>query len=122
VNNAAVFPRYETLAVPIEDWDYNLAVNVRGPYLTMRHVLPNVSWPALENVSLVFGAAILITATLGFLGVGLEPPTPEWGSMISRGASDAAVGRWWPAFFPAMAMVVSVAAVSIAGQRAFRRR
>src|SRR5262249_28824893 len=37
VNNAAVFPRYETLSVPLEDWDYNLAVNVRGPYLTMRH-------------------------------------------------------------------------------------
>src|SRR5438094_3131745 len=42
VNNAAVFPRYESLAVPLEDWDYNLAVNVRGPYLTMRHVLPHM--------------------------------------------------------------------------------
>jgi peptide/nickel transport system permease protein len=42
--------------------------------------------------------------------------------MISRGASDAAVGRWWPALFPALAMVVSVAAFSVAGHRAFGRR
>jgi peptide/nickel transport system permease protein len=90
--------------------------------LTIRHVLPNASWPALENATLVFGAAILLTATLGFLGVGLKPPTPEWGSMISTGASDAAVGRWWSALFPAVAIVIAVGAFAIAGQRAFGRR
>jgi NAD(P)-dependent dehydrogenase (short-subunit alcohol dehydrogenase family) len=42
VNNAAVFPRYESLKVPLEDWDYNFQVNVRGPYLTMRHALPHM--------------------------------------------------------------------------------
>ena len=90
--------------------------------LTMRHVLPNASWPALENASLVFGAAILIAATLGFLGVGLQPPTPEWGSMISTGASDAAVGRWWSFVFPAIALVIAVGSFALAGQRVFGRR
>jgi len=90
--------------------------------LTMRHVLPNASWPALENASLVFGAAILIAATLGFLGVGLQPPTPEWGAMISTGASDAAVGRWWSFVFPAIALVIAVGSFALAGQRVFGRR
>jgi peptide/nickel transport system permease protein len=90
--------------------------------LAARHVLPNASWPALENMSVVFSAAMLLTATLGFLGVGLHPPTPEWGSMISSGASDAAVGRWWPALFPAAAIVACVFVFAAAGQRAFGRK
>lgn len=90
--------------------------------LTIRHVLPNSSWPALENSTAVFSVAILLTAALGFLGVGLHPPTPEWGSMISTGASAAAVGRWWPALFPALAMMLCVVAFSNAGHRLFGRK
>jgi len=90
--------------------------------VAVRHVLPNASWPALENASVVFSAAILLTATLGFLGVGLHPPTPEWGSMISTAASDAAVGRWWPGLFPAAAIVACVFAFAGAGQRLFGRK
>jgi peptide/nickel transport system permease protein len=62
--------------------------------LTVRHVFPNSSWAALENSSVVFAVTIILTAALGFIGVGLPPPTPEWGAMLSRGASDALVGRW----------------------------
>jgi peptide/nickel transport system permease protein len=87
--------------------------------LVLRHVLPNSSWPALENVTLVFASAIVLTAALGFLGVGLNPPTPEWGSMIAVGASSAGVGRWWPAFFPTLALAFSVLAVATAGKRYF---
>jgi len=87
--------------------------------VVLRHVLPNSSWPALENASLVFGSAIILTAGLGFLGVGLNPPTPEWGSMIAAGASGAAVGRWWPALFPAIALAATVFAVTAVGQRFF---
>jgi peptide/nickel transport system permease protein len=90
--------------------------------LTARHVLPNASWPALENASVVFGAAILLTATLGFLGVGLHPPTPEWGAMISTAASDAEVGRWWSGLFPALAIAGCVYAFSVAGQQLFGKK
>jgi peptide/nickel transport system permease protein len=90
--------------------------------LTVRHVLPNASWPAMENSSVVFGAAILLTATLGFLGVGLHPPTPEWGAMISTAASDALVGRWWSGLFPALAITGCVYSFSVAGQHLFGRK
>ena len=82
--------------------------------LTWRHVLPNAVRPATANVSVIFGVSIILTAALGFLGAGLPPPTPEWGSMIARGATDAAVGRWWSASFPLLALIFSVVAVSLA--------
>jgi len=121
--NQARLVRTEVLRVRSEAYlDAARMAGERELAITIRHVFPNSSWPALENASLVFGAAILLTATLGFLGVGLRPPTPEWGSMISTGASDAAVGRWWSALFPALAIVGAVAAFAAAGQRAFGRR
>ncbi|GAA1954257.1 ABC transporter permease [Microbacterium aquimaris] len=82
--------------------------------LTFRHVLPNSSGPAVSNMSVLFGVSVILTAALGFLGAGLPPPTPEWGAMISRGATDAAVGRWWSGTFPAIALVACVAAVALA--------
>ncbi|WP_084727733.1 ABC transporter permease [Rhodococcoides yunnanense] len=87
--------------------------------LVFRHVLPNSAWPALENASLVFGSAIVLTAGLGFLGVGLAPPTPEWGTMISTGAAAAAAGRWWSALFPAIAIALTVFAITAVGRRLF---
>lgn len=121
--NQARMVRTEVLKVRTDAYiDAARMAGEREFTLTLRHVLPNASWPALENASLVFGAAILITATLGFLGVGLHPPTPEWGSMISTGASDAAVGRWWSFVFPAIALVIAVGSFALAGQRIFGRR
>lgn len=81
--------------------------------LTVRHVLPNSIRPALENAPVVFGSAVILTASLGFLGVGVPPPTPEWGSMIANGASDASVGRWWSSLFPSIALVFTVGTVSL---------
>jgi peptide/nickel transport system permease protein len=88
--------------------------------LTIRHVMPNASWGALENSSVIFAVSIILTAGLGFIGVGLPPPTPEWGSMLSRGASDAIAGRWWSAAFPAVALAVTVASVSLFAGALFR--
>ena len=89
--------------------------------LTVRTVLPNSTRAALENVSVVFALAVILTAALGFLGVGLPPPTPEWGSMIATGASDAALGRWWSALFPTIALMLSVGAVSFSLHAVLRR-
>lgn len=121
--NQARMVRTEVLKVRTDAYiDAARIAGEREFSLTRRHVLPNASWPAIENASLVFAAAILITATLGFLGVGLHPPTPEWGSMISTGASDAAVGRWWSFLFPAIAMVIAVGSFALAGQRILGRK
>jgi peptide/nickel transport system permease protein len=89
--------------------------------LTVRTVLPNSTRAALENVSVIFALATILTAALGFLGVGLPPPTPEWGSMIATGASDAALGRWWSALFPTLALMLSVGAVSFSLHAVLRR-
>lgn len=90
--------------------------------IIVRHVLPNSTRPALQNTSVVFGITIVLTAALGFLGVGLAPPTPEWGSMITRGAGDAAVGKLWAAGVPSIALCITVATVSILARRFGVRR
>jgi peptide/nickel transport system permease protein len=90
--------------------------------LTLRHVLPNSCWPALENVTVLFGTSIILMAALGFLGVGLPPPAPEWGSMISRGAAEASSGRWWAAGFPTLALALTVASVVLSSDVFFPKR
>jgi peptide/nickel transport system permease protein len=82
-----------------------------------RHVLPNAAGPTIENSSSIFGMAIIFSAALGFLGVGIPIPAAEWGNMLALGAPDAAVGRWWPVLFPAAALAFSVwsASVLVAG-------
>jgi peptide/nickel transport system permease protein len=82
--------------------------------LTIKHVLPNTIRPAVANMSVLFGVSVILTAALGFLGAGLPPPTAEWGAMISRGATDAAVGIWWPGTFPSLALLATVGAVALA--------
>lgn len=90
--------------------------------LAVHHILPNSCWPAIENATVLFGTSIIIMWALGFIGVGLPPPIPEWGSMMSRGATDAAVGRWWSAGFPAAALALTVASVALAATVLFPNR
>ncbi|MDF2989508.1 MAG: dppC [Microbacterium sp.] len=88
--------------------------------LTFRHVLPNASWAALQNASNLFAISIIVTAALGFIGAGMPPPTPEWGSMLAQGTSDALVGRWWAALAPAVTLTATVVIVSTAANRLLR--
>lgn len=78
----------------------------------LRHVLPNAMRPALVNMPLIFGNSIIVLASLGFIGVGAQPPTPEWGSMISTGVSSLMVGHWWASTFPAIFLFLTVFSVS----------
>ncbi|WP_322409901.1 ABC transporter permease [Microbacterium invictum] len=81
--------------------------------IVFRHVLPNSSRSTIENTSAIFAMGIIFCAALGFLGVGVPVPAPEWGSMLANGATDAVVGRWWPFLFPAVALGLSVWAASV---------
>lgn len=81
--------------------------------IVFRHVLPNSSRSTIENTSAIFAMGIIFCAALGFLGVGVPVPAPEWGSMLANGATDAVVGRWWPFLFPAVALGISVWAASV---------
>lgn len=122
MSNQARLVRTEVLQVRSDAYlDAARMAGLNEMQLTVRHVLPNASWPALENASVIFGIAVIITAGLGFLGVGLQPPTPEWGSMIARGSSSAAVGRWWSSLFPAIALTATVTSVAVAATALFAR-
>lgn len=80
-----------------------------------RHVLPNSLRPALVQATLVTGWAVLDVAGLAFLGVGIGPPTAEWGVMVAEGANDVITGQWWTALFPGAMIVLAVMAFHLIG-------
>ncbi|MBD7918957.1 ABC transporter permease [Cellulomonas sp. Sa3CUA2] len=115
--------RTEVLRVRAEAYlDAARIAGVGEARLTFRHVMPNSVSAAWENTSVVFAVSIIVTAALGFVGVGMPPPTPEWGAMLSRGAPDAVAGRWWSATFPAAALALAVGAFALAASEVLRRR
>jgi peptide/nickel transport system permease protein len=74
----------------------------------VRHMLPNVTGVILVQVSLAAANAIIVIASLNFLGVGVSPPDPTWGSMIQQGAEDVTTGEWWTVAFPGLAVLIAV--------------
>jgi len=76
--------------------------------IMFRHLLPNALTPAIVQVSIAIGMAILLTAGLSFVGAGVRMPTPDWGLMVSTGAQQMILGVWWVALFPGLAIVLSV--------------
>ncbi len=79
-----------------------------------RHVLPNAASPILVKMSTDFGFAVLTAAALGFVGLGAQPPTPEWGAMINDG-QDYFPEQWWIATFPGMAIFLMVFSWNLLG-------
>jgi len=73
-----------------------------------RHMIPNLLNPIIVQVSLSAAFAILAEATLSFLGLGAQPPTPDWGFMINTGTQFLANGDWWLAITPGLAICVAV--------------
>ncbi|GAA4667199.1 ABC transporter permease [Frondihabitans cladoniiphilus] len=85
-----------------------------------RHVLPNSLGPVLALVALQIGTAIIAISTLGFLGYGAPPPTPEWGLLIADGRNYVATS-WWLTTYPGIVVVVVVLAANRIGQSLGRR-
>lgn len=83
--------------------------------LIARHVLPNVLGTSMAQASVNIGWALLVVAGISFVGAGLQPPTPEWGLMISEGAENIITGQWWIALFPGLALGLAVLAFAMAG-------
>lgn len=79
-----------------------------------RHILPNVTRPLLVLASLGVGTAILAGAALSFLGLGVQPPDPEWGAMLSAGQNFVRQG-WWISVFPGIGIFLTVLAVNLIG-------
>ncbi len=74
--------------------------------ILVRHLLPNCLGSAIAYAAVNAAWALLVAAGLGFLGLGARIPTPEWGLMISMGATNVVTGEWWVAFFPGAAIVL----------------
>lgn len=86
--------------------------------IMFRHILPNALTPAIVQVSISIGMAILLTAGLSFIGAGVRMPTPEWGLMVSSGAQQMILGVWWVSLFPGLAIVISVLCFALLGDAA----
>ena len=80
-----------------------------------RHILPNTLGPLLVMATVGFGTSLLYASALSFFGLGLQPPTPEWGSMLSEG-KDILASAWWVGVFPGIAVTATVIAVNIVGR------
>jgi len=80
-----------------------------------KFLLPNVASPIVIQASVNLGWAVLNAAGLSFLGLGVKPPTPEWGIMVAEGAKFITSGEWWIAFFPSLALMLTVFTFNLLG-------
>jgi peptide/nickel transport system permease protein len=79
------------------------------------HILPNILPPMMVQISLNLGYAILNAAGLSFIGLGVRPPTPEWGIMVAEGAGYIVSGEWWASLFPGAALMLTVFCFNVLG-------
>ena len=97
--------------------DYVTAAKLAGaslPRLMFITVLPNCLAPLIVQATLSFSSAILDAAALGFLGLGVQPPTPEWGTMLAS-ARDYIERAWWVVSLPGLTILLSVLAINLMG-------
>lgn len=79
------------------------------------HIFPNALPPMMVQVSLNLGWAILNAAGLSFIGLGVRPPTPEWGILVAEGANYIVSGQWWVALFPGLWLMLAVFTFNLMG-------
>ena len=87
-----------------------------APRLMLRHVLPNIAGAIIVVATLEFGLMVLFEAGLSFLGLGVQPPTPSWGSMLSVGRNYMGTA-WWIATFPGICLFLLVLSINVIGDR-----
>ena len=101
----------------LKSLDYVALAKIAGastPRRMCRHILPGVTNTIVVATTLQVGSIILAEAILSFLGAGVPPPTPSWGSMVSDGR-DYLASAWWVAFFPGIAIFLTVLAFNFIG-------
>ncbi|MEV4559588.1 ABC transporter permease [Kitasatospora sp. NPDC049285] len=113
--------RAETLVVRRSGYvESAVVLGVPRPVLILRHVLPNAIGPMLVLATVGFGAALIAASGLSFLGLGPQPPSPEWGAMLSQGRSFLQTA-WWIGVFPGAAITLTALATGAVGRHAQRR-
>jgi len=107
--------RGATLVVRAQEYvDAARALGVSVPRIIARHVFPNAVAPVIVQATLGVGTAILSSAGLSFLGLGAQPPTPDWGGMLASGR-EYMLQAWWVATFPGLAIMVTVLGFNLVG-------
>lgn len=104
-------------ALVIKEQEYVMAAHALGQSsfkIIFKHILPNIVGPITVQASLSYGGSILSAAGLGFLGMGAQPPTPEWGAMLSQ-ARSFIISAPWTVTFPGIAIFLSVLGFNILG-------
>jgi peptide/nickel transport system permease protein len=113
--NYARLARGSTLAVKHRDFvDAARASGASRSRIMFRHVLPNILTPLIIQATIGVGNAILLVSALGYLGLGAQPPTPEWGRMLSD-AQKYILDATWIGIFPGAAIALTVIAFNLAG-------
>lgn len=90
------------------------SIGVSNRTIILRHILPNCVTPILVQATIDFGTVILAEGSLAFIGLGTQPPAPDWGLMVSQGRSYI-LDQWWISTFPGLAIFVSVLAFNLLG-------
>ena len=90
------------------------AIGVGDPVIVARHIIPATLAPILVQATLDLGSAIIAVASLSFLGLGAQPPTPDWGLMVNTGRTYF-LHNWWYATFPGLAILILVLAFNLVG-------
>ena len=121
LGSLATWPLYTRVsrgvAIGLREREFVLAARALGgrdAHLMRRHLLPNLAAPMIVLATLGFGNLILFESALGFLGIGIQPPTPSWGTMIGEGRAYLS-RAWWIATFPGMALVFVTVSVGVLG-------
>ena len=94
------------------------AIGASKTRIILRHVVPHTVSTLLIQAAALFGYSILTLAALGFVGLGAQIPTPEWGAMITDGLQYALTGQWWIGVFPGIGLLILVATTSILADKA----
>ncbi|MCA3593597.1 MAG: ABC transporter permease [Methylobacterium sp.] len=106
------------LTMVVATHNYVLAARMLGrsvPFILFRHILPNVATPVFVVATIQLAVAIILEATLSFVGLGIPPTQPSLGTLIRVGNGYLLSGEWWLAIFPGLALLVLVLAVNLLG-------
>ena len=102
----------------LRERDFVLAARVIGASdmrILFGHILPNAIAPVIVSATLGVGSAILTESALSFLGIGVQPPTPSWGNMLTAGKDNIEIA-WWLSVFPGLAILITVLAYNLLGE------
>ncbi len=102
----------------LKNREYVLAARALGASdlrIIFRHILPNAMAPVLVSATLGVAGAILTESALSFLGIGVQPPTPSWGNILTEGKDNISIA-WWLSLYPGLAILITVLGYNLLGE------